>query len=259
MRQAIDSNRETLFFHLEDSLMIGELIPKTEKSILVSNKVYFCYLDGIVLNNLKDIFLINNLILTRYLDRFYFLFSTERLEIKQEIIDVFFEIIALDYDELIDVERNISNINFLLNIIIKDQNSFGSLRILDYGCGTGLSQQFVRNGLEIIGYDRCPIMRNLSERRGLQVIDDEILMQIKDGSFDAVFASYVFHLFSNTNNLCTVWNKLKPKGIFIGNFHKGKGINVVDFFRNELKGEVIIYKSVDYSKIHGEYFGFRKK
>lgn len=259
MKPAIDYTKRVLLFHLEDNFKLRELIGINNSPILVSNKVYvYSLTDDDDVNKIGDLVTLD-FSFTRYLDKFFFLFSKEKPELRQEIIDVFFEIIAFDYDNLIDIDRNIDNIGFLLSIIKDYKKRDNNLQILDYGCGTGLSSRFANNGIKITGYDRCPIMRTLATKHGLKIIDEDGLLKMEDSYFDAVFASYVFHLLSSKNNLYLLWSKLKYNGILVANFHKGLGTDLIDFFTNDLNAESIKIGYTGRYKTHGEYYGFRKR
>jgi predicted TPR repeat methyltransferase len=145
--------------------------------------------------------------------------------------DAFFTRIADDYEGLVDAERNISNLVNLLREIIRRSGAGGRpLRILDFGCGTGLSKVALTHiadsttNINLLGFDRCARMREIATRRGLQVLpvvacaDLDKLREAEP--FDGAVASYVFHF--GVDDVCfnALHGVLRRGGTLAGNYHK---------------------------------------
>lgn len=93
---------------------------------------------------------------------------------------------------------------------------------LDFGCGTGTSAEFLRNGLGVaqyLGFD--PSADSILQARqqtlwpAAQFTTDE--MTAGSGTFDLAFCNGVFHHIPPAERLAAVrlvWNSLKPGGVF---------------------------------------------
>jgi SAM-dependent methyltransferase len=145
-----------------------------------------------------------------------------------------FDACASAYDLLIDAERNIRNISRLLNVIEAGSPSRDAvLRVLDFGCGTGLSLQAVARQarpwrFRLVGLDASPHMRAIAGSRGLEVVmGDEVQ------AYDGVFASYVLHGVLGPYDLRWIASVLSDKGVFAGNWLHGDD-NVMQSFLEAL-------------------------
>jgi SAM-dependent methyltransferase len=144
------------------------------------------------------------------------------------LIDEFFEVIAREYDLLIDRQRNLENIanliTFLKQFCVIEQDTL----VLDYGSGTGLSMLVEQTrGIRIVGVERSQAMREIAASRGMNVWGPGTLARQARGSVDAAFASYVFHLLPNPGGLKLLSMRLKIGGVLVANFHKGEGVEFV--------------------------------
>lgn len=140
-----------------------------------------------------------------------------------------FDLCADAYERIVDVSRNVSNIHNLLGVALATLKVKGNpLKVLDFGCGTGLSvvavQSFVSNSpsyIQLTGTDRSQHMLQLAARRGLPVVAVEELRAIRGREFDAVIASYVIHLGLSRDDCNLVAKMLAPGGVFVANYHHG--------------------------------------
>jgi SAM-dependent methyltransferase len=140
-----------------------------------------------------------------------------------------FDLCAEEYERLVDVAMNVSNIHNLLRVALAArQGEAGPVRILDFGCGTGLAvvalQSFVPGpdgAIQLIGTDRSPHMLRMAARRGLLVLTEEAWACVPAGAYDAVIASYVVHLGLSQSDSELISKKLAPGGVFVANYHRG--------------------------------------
>jgi predicted TPR repeat methyltransferase len=162
----------------------------------------------------------------RLLDRFYLPEQHDAAT-----TDAFFTRIAHDYDGLVDAERNIGNLVKLLREIMRRSDAGGRpLRILDFGCGTGLSKVALTRiadsttNVNLLGFDLCARMRETARRRGLQVLPAVACADLQNlgesKPFDGAVASYVFHF--GVEGVCfnALHGVLRPGGTLAGNYHK---------------------------------------
>ena len=195
----------------------------------------------------------------RYLDRFYLWLPNNDSRLSQEIIDEFFDLIAKEYESLIDVARNIENIKNLFEILEDVIRPFDESKLVDYGCGTGLSLRAEHPiNVEIFGVDRCPTMREIAAARGLTVWSLGQLASQPTNSLDGAFSSYVFHLFPRLEGLRLLWSRIRIGGAFVANFHKNDGIERVNEFMRATHGTLIDVRSLPASEKHGTYLAYRK-
>lgn len=166
----------------------------------------------------------------------YYLFYRHDDKVKYELfINEFFTYISGVYENIIDTNRNCYNIRNLETIVkIKLPNS-NKLKILDFGCGTGLSVGIISDKHELVGVDSCEMMLQKARLRGLNAFNiNELDIKYNSEYFDAIISSYVFHLIEDMTQLDLVWEKLRKYGLFVGNFHKNKNLeNFVEYFREK--------------------------
>jgi SAM-dependent methyltransferase len=198
----------------------------------------------------------------RYLDRFFVLTSLINAKMRQYTYDRFFTMIARQYDELIEIDRNRQNILNLLNYLAGAIHASGA-SIVDYGCGTGLSVDVMRtDGLsrfQVHGVDRCPKMRQIAADRGMQVWSPGDLARQEKGSIGGAFASYVFHLLPDVHGVRLLWSRLSPGAILVANFHKNKGIEMINACLEPTALDVRIVIGMDGDQWHGTYVAYVKK
>jgi 2-polyprenyl-3-methyl-5-hydroxy-6-metoxy-1,4-benzoquinol methylase len=197
--------------------------------------------------------------LRRYFDRYYLLLP-KNVTKRQETIDSFFSFIANKYESLIDVERNIENINILLDILNNYISPIANKSILDFGCGTGLSSRLMSKwNINIIGVDSCAIMRKISKSNGLNVISINDLAAQSENIYDGAFASYVLHLSPSFDSLDILWSHLKKNGVFVANFHKDVGIKETMSHIKGMGGRICEIEVASIYERHGAYIAFIKQ
>lgn len=152
-----------------------------------------------------------------YLDRFILLMP-ESNEEKRKIWLDFYHYFAVDYEELIDKGNNLNCIKAMIDYIEKSLLS-SEYCCLDYGCGTGLSSM-VRTRGKIVGYEPVETMRQMAQKRGMHVYTQDNIIDIPDNSLDAVFASYIFHMDIEDQDIVRIFPKLKENALWIANFYK---------------------------------------
>lgn len=194
---------------------------------------------------------------SRVLDCYFF--SYRDMAEQQVVAGAFFEYIAGEYDETIDLERNLQNINNLVSCIAFELGGVKNRCIVDFGCGTGLSaQNDLLKTSSLIGFDLSPKMRQIAAARGVpSTWNFRDLIAASPGSVDGVFASYVLHLMPSIETLSRLWAALREGGIFVGNCHKGEGKKFVEAFFDSVKAEYVTFR-IQTEGTHGPYVCFRK-
>jgi SAM-dependent methyltransferase len=230
------------------------------EQVLRSRDLCLFKIDADVSELEKSLSLIPHFSLNRYLDKFYIWTSENDLEYRQKVLDKFFQIIAEHYESLIDVGRNLENINNLLRFLKDLLGPVDNPTVIDYGCGTGLSVGPASSlNIKLIGVDRCPKMRQIAASKGMSVLSMGELARRSPNSLDGAFASYVFHLLPHTRGLRLLWSRLKPGGIITANFHKNQGLTLVETCIRELQGSVINLPASPNSERHGLYVAYQKQ
>lgn len=198
--------------------------------------------------------------LRRYLDKFCIWTPIDDLKKRQEVLDGFFQLIASEYESLVDIRRNTDNIKNLLTILNQLLNPLHDSLIVDYGCGTGLSIIPASSfNIRLVGVDRCPKMRQIAASKGMKVWSVGQLARNSKSSIDGAFASYVFHLLPDTHGLRLLWSRLRPGGVLVANFHKNQGIDLVNSCIKELQGSILHGHLLPDVERHGSYGAYRKE
>ena len=195
--------------------------------------------------------------LSRYLDRFV-LGAAEGSGEWGQLVAAVLEAFASEYEHLIDPRRNVQNIETLLRIGL-GATSASTRTCLDYGCGTGLSCAVaIRMGVDVVGVDGCPRMRQEARRRGLKVASPKLLSRWRRWQCGVVFASYVLHFPSSLDGLPIAWGRLAPGGVLVGNCYKSIGSSAVTTCLLKLGGKTMTITNKSLSKRHGPVLLFRK-
>jgi len=156
---------------------------------------------------------------TRILDRFYLPAIPD-----PAVAVALFNICAEGYESLVNVEQNLSTIVRLLSLVV-DRTNKGSCCILDFGCGTGLSQRALAqmaakySNIQLLGTDPSPAMLAHAEKRGMPVLSWTEWRTSTERRFDGVIASYVLHFGITDENLLLLFRQITPSGVFVANFH----------------------------------------
>jgi SAM-dependent methyltransferase len=168
----------------------------------------------------------------------------------------FFGFIASIYGGIIDEERNLGNIRQLMSRTLTELPTEPAPRLLDYGCGTGLSLGVARElNVELFGTDASRAMREQARARGLNCLSPRTVARMAPNSFDGAFASYVVHLMDTFEPLVGVWRLLKPGAVLACNHHKGTNVPELVAFIAALGGTSRI---VDSASTYGSVTEHRK-
>jgi SAM-dependent methyltransferase len=135
-----------------------------------------------------------------------------------------FSAIAGNYDSIVTSEHNVHCYEHLYSLA-KKRLYYTPNRVLDFGCGTGLiTQTKIVNEARILkGFDFCPKMASIAQKRGLDVLEGAV-QALEEGSFDLVLASYVFHYGLGRDDWTALLSCVGDRGAIFGNFHKGIGL-----------------------------------
>ena len=135
--------------------------------------------------------------------------------------DELYDYIGFSYENYIDISNNLACIDLLLSILFKHKYIKRNSTVLDFGCGSGLSlRSNWRNICNIIGYESNHTMYSIARSRGLKVYLPEMIDTCLDNSINAVFASFVFHMYIDYDVLKCISLKLKDKTAWSLNFYK---------------------------------------
>ena len=102
------------------------------------------------------------------------------------------------------------------NKVLRQLQTLGCQRLLDYGCGPGDVLQLCQAlNLPALGIDNSPRSVELAQRRGLSVLlGDATTLASKQATFDAVFIqSVIEHMPNATEELGRLVNLLPPGGL----------------------------------------------
>jgi SAM-dependent methyltransferase len=223
----------------------------------------------------------------RMLDRYFLVFDPAVLETRLMVEQVLFDLIANQYERLIDVANNQHNLRTLLRLVTlathgnldlmarqclpgqpgstgqgrlrSDNAPLARLEVLDYGCGTGLGATVAHEfAIHLIGCDRNPAMLAQARQRGLSVLMLDDLAALPEGSFDAVIAGYVLHLAVPSEELALVCRTIRDGGHLAANFHKGYGYDDI----REMLGRFGDFTASDVTDLdslhHGRYGLWRR-
>lgn len=184
-----------------------------------------------------------------YLDYFILVLPSNYNE-QQIMWRDFYEYFGENYELIIDKKNNIECIEMMLKYIEKEKKASNSCRILDYGCGSGISILANYKG-EIWGYEPVERMRNQAKSKGMKVFFNDNLEKIPNNFFDAIFSSYVFHMAVNEEDIKRIFSKAKKNAFLVANFYKNINESYVNdiFMRNgfeirQVKGEANKFGSV---------------
>jgi Methyltransferase domain len=194
----------------------------------------------------------------RFMDRFFFEVNEDD-NVRQSLLTGFFNVLAPLYRELVDVDRNVQNIETLLTLIERQVAFRTDGLIVDLGSGIGLSREPAsRRGLRVVGVDPCPSMRHLAGLNGLTAWGPGDVARLPSDSFQAAFASYVFHLIPESGLLRLIWHRIENGGVLAANFHKQQGIEQFRATMHALGGIPVALDAALASTRHGQYLAYKK-
>jgi SAM-dependent methyltransferase len=194
----------------------------------------------------------------KLMDRFWFVLA-DKGELQEAVFAEFFEYIADEYERLIDVSRNVENIETLLSQLSTILGNLADQSILDFGCGTGLGiGPLTAFGTLFTGVDQAAHMRDLARKRGMPVISMDQL-QSRTSAFHGVIASYVFHLFVDEFVFDQLWNTVRIGGALVANFHKGSGIERANAFFRRSDCRIVECEVAPHLQRHGSYLAYIKQ
>ncbi|MDI6104302.1 class I SAM-dependent methyltransferase [Actinoplanes sp. NEAU-A12] len=154
----------------------------------------------------------------RYLDRHRVIYDQRNPGSRLLAERYLYEAVGDAYDHQIDTAQNRAAISRMVARL-------GPGRLIDYGCGTGISADVLGEDRFLsVGVDISPTMRAIAERRGLRTTTVEDLASAPEGCFDGAFACYVLHLTSSHEHLPHVARAVRRGGRIAANFHKGRGL-----------------------------------
>lgn len=178
----------------------------------------------------------------RLLDRFH-LVQESCARLREALLSGFFDAIAEQYLELVDPQRNLENIRFLVDWLVGDLRACPGT-LIDLGCGTGASRGIIeRTGRSVVGVEAAPRMRALAESAGMTVVgpDGVATLPIAAGAI----ASYVLHLDPMPRELPALLARLRDGASLVANLHKGRGLcELGDYVR-------AIGAAIEYGPCHG--------
>jgi SAM-dependent methyltransferase len=189
----------------------------------------------------------------RYLDSFVLILPHDYN--KQKMLwSTFYHVFGKRYEELVDKEHNIECIRMMLCQIMSGDKFHDNFKILDYGCGSGLSL-LCEYGVEIVGFEPEKTMRHQAQQKGMMVFDENNIQNIPNEYFDAIFSSYVFHMGISETDIKLIIPKMKPKAVWIANYYKNINENIVNkFFLNN----GFASKRVDMDERFGHVYAYQK-
>lgn len=157
----------------------------------------------------------------RVLDRFYLPRNPD-----PSVSIVLFDLCADLYEQIIDRKRNLATISLLLDIALAEIRS-KKARVLDFGCGTGLSAEVVcmlnetGASIKLYGTDASQRMLRLASKRQIRTIPAPRWIVRSAPAFDIVISSYVLHYGITDVELSAIWHQL-DMGVFVANFYQGE-------------------------------------
>ncbi|MBO4999012.1 MAG: class I SAM-dependent methyltransferase [Lachnospira sp.] len=160
------------------------------------------------------------------------------------------------YENMIDINNNITCIKKLYSYIQQNISMTSMTKILDYGCGSGLSIN-IKSNCNMIGYEPNDKMRRQAVEKGMVVLDSEQLYSLSNDYIDAVFSSHVFHMGIKDNDIKILNKIIRHDGIIVANFYKNINCLVVNnaFIRNGF----CVKKIIGFDERFGSVYEYRKK
>lgn len=166
---------------------------------------------------------------SRLLDRHHYVYRPDSPIRRAECEQVLFDLIAADYELEIDGETNRRTIGRLLDAVSEHCGARPPLKVLDFGCGTGLAATVAdRRVFDLTGTDPSDRMLERARARGMDTVPLADLARLGTGWADGVIASFVLHLAVPPAALAAATAPLRNGGVLAANFHKGQGRDVAE-------------------------------
>lgn len=129
-------------------------------------------------------------------------------------------------DQLVDIKFNDHAIEIMaahIRLTLTNTNSW--LKVLDFGCGSGLSSQLLLNylpNLDIIGMDISNKAIHYCREQAFSAIHSSLgePFPFETASFDLIFAAFVMHFNIDTLTLTELRRVLRPQGKFVFNVYQ---------------------------------------
>jgi len=230
MMQLNDRHNSTLFQNKDIVLAITPQLSFVKHDVLISsgmNGELYVY----TISSGKKEIIKNSKNVLHYLDVFWIVLPDDQ-ENQRKLWKAFYDSYVQYYESLINTANNISCLELFKTIITEKTTTLLEKKILDFGCGTGLSAKVFGNS-DILCYDNNPVMRQKALRNGLKTIDRERFLLLEDELFDICIACYVFHLTIDKYDLMNIIRVIKKEGLIIANFYKCINENEVNSFMRE--------------------------
>jgi len=161
---------------------------------------------------------------SRLLDRHFYVYRHDAPERRSACERALFDAIADQYDNEIDEETNRRTIRRLLGTVAAHGGTRRPLRVLDFGCGTGLAAAVADPDVfHLLGTDASDRMLHRAARRGMSTVSLTDLPRLGAGWADGAIASFVLHLAVPAAGIATSATALRAGGVLAANFHKGRG------------------------------------
>lgn len=160
---------------------------------------------------------------SRLLDRHFYVHRHDAPERRSACERALFDAIADQYDHQIDEETNRRTIGRLLGAVAAHGGARRPLRVLDFGCGTGLAATVADpDAFDLIGTDASARMLRRAAARGMSTVPLADLPRLGAGWADGAIASFVLHLAVPAAGLAAAATALRAGGVFAANFHKDR-------------------------------------
>lgn len=251
--------RTHLFICLEEDLpFIGELKKLLKKPFIEKNLLIWS-INQLTIESLGNYKISKEFEIIKYLDYFFLFIHTNNYIKREQLFNNLYKFLGNNYEMYIDTERNKDNITNLCNILKKSFFLKDQAKVLDFGCGTGISLDVTSTyNFNITGFDFCDVMCEIASLNGMKVWNSAEIMEQPKDCIDAVFSSYVFHLIESSSYLSIIPKILKSNGIVVANFHKSKNIRKISSYFVGWGFKELYFEKIKNSDNHGKYIAYVK-
>lgn len=133
------------------------------------------------------------------------------------LVSALYDVLGEAYELLVSPERNVAAAEWALHALAEVSGRTPD-RVLDVGCGSGLSLRARNCPPGLSGWDPSPVMRRLAAAAGMPVITS--LTPQPGEAWDAALACYVLHLPGAADTAVKALRLLRPGGVLVGNLHR---------------------------------------